>query len=167
MKILLPTGFLALKLTGTFIDFMLRLANSNIQEETEITTAKVRDWRLISHREFCVALYLSWSLESEVLELFDLYGNSSTTESYVSKGSDTLKTWLSNTTIESFRFRTCVKPKLSENQFGETKIIYESLTSQDSVPNTCEPFSLICLSLQQRFLEAFKVRQFRWRPPVR
>ena len=43
MKILLPAGFIAFKLTGTFIDFMLGLANSNVQEETEITTAKVRD----------------------------------------------------------------------------------------------------------------------------
>ena len=55
MKILLPAGFIALKLTGTFIDFMLGLANSNIQEETEITTPKVRDSRLIYHLEFCVA----------------------------------------------------------------------------------------------------------------
>ena len=45
MKILLPAGFIALKLTGTFIDFMLGLANSNVQEDTEITTAKVRDSR--------------------------------------------------------------------------------------------------------------------------
>ena len=136
MKILLPAGFIALKLTGTFIDFMLGLANSNVQEETEITTAKVTDSRYLSHREFCFAhLHLSWSLKTEVLELFDLYGNSSATDSYIAKGSDTLKTWLSNTTVESFRFRTCVKPKLSENQFGETKIIYESLTAQDSLPN--------------------------------
>ena len=143
MKILLPAGFIALKLTGTFIDFMLGLANSNVQEEIEITTPKVRDSRYLSHREFCFAhLHLSWSLGPEVLELFDLYGNSSATDSYISKGSDTLKTWLSNTTVESFRFRTCVKPKLSENQFGETKIIYESLTAQDSLQNTCEPIFL-------------------------
>ena len=45
MKILLPAGFIALKLTGTFIDFMLGLANSNIKEDTEITTAQVRDSR--------------------------------------------------------------------------------------------------------------------------
>ena len=134
MKIFLPAGFIALKLTGTFIDFMLGLANSNVQEETEITTAKVRDSRYLSHRGSCVAyLHLSWSLKLEVLELFDLYGNSSATDSYISKGSDTLKTWLSNTTVDSFRFRTCVKPKLSENQLGETEIIYESLTAQDSL----------------------------------
>ena len=42
MKILLPAGFIALKLTGTFIDFMLGLANSNIQEDIGIPTAKVR-----------------------------------------------------------------------------------------------------------------------------
>ena len=134
MKILLPAGFIALKLTGTFIDFMLGLANSNIQEDTEITTAQVRDSRIVSDRESCVVTHLSWNLKSEVLELFDLYGNSSATDSYVSKGTDTLKNWLGNTTVESFRFRTCVKPKLSENQFGETEIIYESLTAQDSLP---------------------------------
>ena len=139
MKILLPAGFIALKLTGTFIDFMLGLANSNVQADTEIITAQVRDSRFSSNRESCIALHLSWSLEPEVLELFDLYGNTSATNSYISKGSDTLKTWLSNTTVESFRSRTCVKPKLSENQFGETKIIYESLTAQDSLQNTCEP----------------------------
>ena len=59
MKILLPTGFIALKLTGTFIDFMLGLANSNIQEDTEIITAQVRDSRTLSDRESCVALHLS------------------------------------------------------------------------------------------------------------
>ena len=47
LKILLPAGFVALKLTGTFIDFMLGLANSNIQEDTEIITAQVRDSQLI------------------------------------------------------------------------------------------------------------------------
>ena len=43
MKILLPAGFVTLKLTGTFIDFMLGLSNSNIQDETAIKTATVRD----------------------------------------------------------------------------------------------------------------------------
>ena len=135
MKILLPAGFIALKLTGNFIDFMLGLANSNVQEDIEITTAKVRDSRILSHQEFCIALHLSWSLKPEVIELFDLYANSSATDSYVSKGTNTLKKWLSTKTVESFRFRTCVKPKLSENQFGEIEITYESLTAQDLLPN--------------------------------
>ena len=43
MKILLPAGFVTLKLTGSFIDFMLGLSNSNIQDKTAIKTAKVRD----------------------------------------------------------------------------------------------------------------------------
>ena len=43
MKILLPAGFVTLKLTGTFIDFMLGLSNSNTQEEAAIKTATVRD----------------------------------------------------------------------------------------------------------------------------
>ena len=59
MKILLPAGFIALKLTGTFIDFMLGLANSNVQEDTEIATAQVRDSRILSNRESCVVLHLS------------------------------------------------------------------------------------------------------------
>ena len=157
MKILLPAGFIALKLTGTFIDFMLGLANSNVQEDIEITTAKVRDSRLLLHREFCVALHLSWSLKPEVLELFDLYGNSNATESYVSKSTDTLKNWLSDKTVESFRFRTCVKPKLIVNQFGETEIIYESLTAQDPLLYILTDFFYFL-----RFFETSKVRKF-WR----
>ena len=43
MKILLPAGFVTLKLTGTFIDFMLGLSNSNTQEETAIKTAEAKD----------------------------------------------------------------------------------------------------------------------------
>ena len=42
MKVFLPAGFVTLKLTGTFIDFMLGLSNSNTQEETFIKTSKVR-----------------------------------------------------------------------------------------------------------------------------
>ena len=59
MKIFVPAGFIALKLTGTFIDFMLGLANSNIQEDTEITTAQVRDSGILSRRESCNVLQLS------------------------------------------------------------------------------------------------------------
>ena len=61
MKILLPAGFIALKLTGTFIDFMLGLANSNVQEDTEITTPKVRDSRFFYHIENLVLLILDES----------------------------------------------------------------------------------------------------------
>ena len=43
MKILLPAGFIALKLTGSFIDFMLGLSNSNVEEEINFKTAPVRD----------------------------------------------------------------------------------------------------------------------------
>ena len=46
MKILLPAGFIALKLTGTFIDFMLGLANSNIQDDVDTTMVQVRDLRI-------------------------------------------------------------------------------------------------------------------------
>ena len=40
MKILLPACFIALKLTGTFIDFMLGLSNSEIAEEKDFLIAK-------------------------------------------------------------------------------------------------------------------------------
>ena len=43
MKILLPAGFIALKLTGSFIDFMLGLSNSNVENEQKFNTAQVRD----------------------------------------------------------------------------------------------------------------------------
>ena len=56
MKILLPACFIALKLTGTFIDFMLGLANSDVQEDTKITTAQVWDSRLLSQ---VVILYIN------------------------------------------------------------------------------------------------------------
>ena len=42
-----------------------------------------------------------------------------------------MKNLLGKNTVESFKFRTCVRPKLSENAFGETEIVYESLTAQD------------------------------------
>ena len=46
MKILLPASFITLKLTGSFIDFMLGLANSNVQENIDSTTSQVRDSRV-------------------------------------------------------------------------------------------------------------------------
>ena len=47
MKILLPACFIALKLTGSFIDFMLGLANSSVQEDIDIVTSQVRDSRTV------------------------------------------------------------------------------------------------------------------------
>ena len=49
MKILLPACFIALKLTGSFIDFMLGLANSNVQEDLNIVTSQVKDPRIMTH----------------------------------------------------------------------------------------------------------------------
>ena len=37
MRILLPACFIALKLTGSFIDFMLGLANSSVYEAVSYT----------------------------------------------------------------------------------------------------------------------------------
>ena len=42
MKILLPACFIALKLTGSFIDFMIGLANSSVKEDIDIVTSQVR-----------------------------------------------------------------------------------------------------------------------------
>ena len=129
MKILLPAGFIALKLTGTFIDFMLGLAKSNNSDDTEITTAQVRVSRLYSLRE----VFISWNLRPEVQDLFNLYENSTVEDSTISKGTKSLKNLLGNKTVEMFGSRTCVKPKILKNQLGETEIIYESLTAQDKL----------------------------------
>ena len=42
MKIILPVCFITLKFTGSFIDFMLGFANSNVQEDIDIDTSQVR-----------------------------------------------------------------------------------------------------------------------------
>ena len=73
------------------------------------------------------------SCETVVTELFNLYENITSVESTVSKSTNTLKEMLGNKTVENFSFRTCVKPILTNNQFGETLIVYESLTAQDSL----------------------------------
>ena len=49
LKILLPACFIALKLTGSFIDFMLGLANSNVQEDIDLVPSQVRDPRTINY----------------------------------------------------------------------------------------------------------------------
>ena len=67
--------------------------------------------------------------------LFNLHENTTSVESTVSKGANTLKKLLGNKTVESFSFRTCVKPILSQNEFGETEIVYESLTAQELLSN--------------------------------
>ena len=74
------------------------------------------------------------SYETVVEDLLALNGTSSVVDFLVSKGSYTLKNLLGKKTIESFKFRTCVKPILSTNPLGETEIFYESLTAQDSLP---------------------------------
>ena len=64
-------------------------------------------------------------------DLLALNGTSSAVNSLVSEGVYTLTNLLGKKTVESFSFRTCVKPKLLENRLGETEINYESLTAQD------------------------------------
>ena len=49
MRILLPACFIALKLTGSFIDFMLGLANSNVQEDIDLVASQVRNQRIINN----------------------------------------------------------------------------------------------------------------------
>ena len=48
MKIVFPACFISLKLTGSFIDFMLGLANSNVQEDIDLVASQVRDQRIIN-----------------------------------------------------------------------------------------------------------------------
>ena len=49
MKIVLPACFISFKLTGSFIDFMLGLANSNVQEDIDLVASQVRDQRIINN----------------------------------------------------------------------------------------------------------------------
>ena len=49
MKIVFPACFISLKLTGSFIDFMLGLANSNVQEDIDLIASQVRDQRIINN----------------------------------------------------------------------------------------------------------------------
>ena len=51
MKILLPACFIAFKLTGTFIDFMLGLSNSDIDEAADFGTAEVRDSNSVTNKD--------------------------------------------------------------------------------------------------------------------
>ena len=64
-------------------------------------------------------------------DLIALNGSSTAVDFLVSKGTNKLKNLFGKKTVESFKFRTCVKLKLSENRLGQTEIIYESLTAQD------------------------------------
>ena len=103
--------FIAFKLTGTFIDFMLGLSNSEKKSE-DLKSAKIKNL-----------------LGSEI--------------------------------VDSFNFRTCVKPKLTNIGSGETKIVYQSLTAQ----GTFQKFSRT--SAQGPIFEAGKVRKFRRGSSVR
>ena len=55
MKILLPSCFIVFKLLGTFIDFMLSLANSSIEEDIDVAAAKAKD---PITEVYCSAAYL-------------------------------------------------------------------------------------------------------------
>ena len=58
MKILLPACFIAFKLTGSFIDFMLGLANTNVQENIDLVTSQVRVSRTVNHGAYRADLEL-------------------------------------------------------------------------------------------------------------
>ena len=98
MKILLPACFIALKLTGTFIDFMLGLSNS---------------------KDIHLGIKGVFAQGEESLAVRDF----KTSEIGV----------LDSETVKSFSFRTCVNPKLIEQDSGETKIVYQSLTAKESL----------------------------------
>ena len=46
--------------------------------------------------------------------------------------SSKIENLLGSEIVESFNFRTCVNPKLTKQDSGETRIIYQSLTAQGS-----------------------------------
>ena len=48
MNIFLPACFISLKLTGSFIDFMLGFANSNVQEDIHLVASQVGDPRTMN-----------------------------------------------------------------------------------------------------------------------
>ena len=56
MKIFLPACFISLKLTGSFIDFMLGLANSNVQEDIDLVASQVRDPRMMTNDSSLIEL---------------------------------------------------------------------------------------------------------------
>ena len=137
MKIILPVCFITLKFTGSFIDFMLGLANANVQEDNDIVITQVRDSRNTNHGSNLIELISSLidyryreSYETAITD-FAVNGSSTAKDSLVTKGSSTLKNLLGKNTVKSFKFRTCVKPKLSEIRNGEAEITYQSLTAQD------------------------------------
>ena len=86
--------------------------------------------RILSQK-YIVQQRIYESFETAVLDLFELYGNSTIEVSKISKGTNIMKNILGKTTIESFSFRTCVNPLLSKNELGQTKIVYESLTTKN------------------------------------
>ena len=57
MKIFLPACFISLKLTGSFIDFMLGLANSNVQEDIDLVASQVRDPRTMNNDSSLIELF--------------------------------------------------------------------------------------------------------------
>ena len=54
--------------------------------------------------------------------------------SKISKGTNIMKRLFGSHIVESFRFRTCVNPKITKES-GGTEIIYESLTAQERFQN--------------------------------
>ena len=149
MKILLPACFIALKLTGSFIDFMIGLANSSVKEDIDIVTSQVRVSRTAHPGSNRIELISSsWDFrygkpyETVVEDFLTLNGSSTAVDFLVSKGTNKLKNLFGKKTVESFKFRTCVKAKLSENRFGQAEIIYESLTAQEKLQNRTHPISI-------------------------
>ena len=104
------------------------------------------------------------SFKTVVEDLLALNGSSAVVDSLASKGTYTLKNLLGRKTVESFNFRTCVKPKLSENRFGDTEIIYESLTAQDLLQKSSKlknPLMIRIFLENLKFFDASKVCDFR------
>ena len=75
MKILLPSCFIALKLTGSFIDFMLGLANSSVQniEGIDIVTSQVKDSRTMDHGSNRIELISTSNILNPTKQLLKIY----------------------------------------------------------------------------------------------
>ena len=56
VKIVLPASFITLKLTGSFIDFMLGLAYSSNQEDIDLVASQVRDPRMMTNDSSLIEL---------------------------------------------------------------------------------------------------------------
>ena len=91
------------------------------------------------------------SLLTAVQEIFNFNTNSTkadTKVSKISKGTNIMKKVFGTQIVESFKFRTCVDPKIMEES-SETEIIYESLTAQGTFQNLYRGFHFCFIKMSE------------------